>query len=363
MRIAFLVIVFIHGLIHLLGFVKAFGFKEIKELTLPISKPIGLWWLAAAILVVLYGILYISNNKYSWFIGFAAVIVSQILIFLFWKDAKFGTLPNIAMLIVALMAFGQYNFQQLVQLETAGILNQNKVVGDRIISENDLQQLPQPVQKWLRHSRVIGKPYIHVGKVTQQAEMKLKPDQEKWFTAIAIQYSTIEVPAFIWTVDVAMNSLLNFKGRDKFEAGKGEMLIKLNALFNIVNEKGEKLDEGSAQRYLGEMVWFPSLALSPFITWQEINETTATATLNYKDTKATGTFYFNSEGDFVKFSAMRFKGNEPEAKRYEWVLLVEDYKTFEGIKIPARMTATWKLENEDWTWLKLEILDVKYNMD
>jgi hypothetical protein len=25
------------------------------------------------------------------------------------------------------------------------------------------------------------------------------------------------------------------------------------------------------------------------------------------------------------------------------------------------MTATWKLEKEDWTWLKLEIKDIKYN--
>jgi hypothetical protein len=257
MRIAFLVIVFIHGLIHLFGFVKAFGFKEIKELTLPISKPMGLWWLIAAILIVLYGILYISNNKYLWFIGFSAVIVSQILIILFWKDAKFGIIPNIAMLIISLMAFEQYNFQQLVQLETTGILNQNNKAEDRIISENDLQQLPQPVQRWLRHSGLIGKPYIHLGKVTQQAEMKLKPDQEKWMAAKAIQYSTINVPAFIWTVDAQMNGLLHFFIRDKFEAGKGEILIKLNALFNIVNAKGAKLDEGSAQRYLGEMVWFP----------------------------------------------------------------------------------------------------------
>jgi len=363
MRIAFLVIVFIHGLIHLLGFIKAFGFKEIKELTLPISKPMGLLWLAAAVLIVVYGILYISNNKYSWLIGFVAVIVSQMLIILFWKDAKFGIFPNIAMLVISLMAFGHYNFQQLVQLETTGILNQHKSAADRIVSENDLQQLPQPVQKWLRNSGLIGKPFIYVGKVTQQAEMKLKPDQDKWMAATAIQYSSIDVPAFIWTVDAQMNGLLYFLGRDKFEAGKGEMLIKLNALFNIVNAKGAKLDEGSAQRYLGEMVWFPSLALSPYITWHEINETTATATLNHKGTTATGTFYFNAAGDFIKFSAMRFKGNEPEAKRYEWVLLVEDYKTFDSIKIPAKMTATWKLENQDWTWLKLEILDVKYNQD
>lgn len=51
-----------------------------------------------------------------------------------------------------------------------------------------------------------------------------------------------------------MNPLLFFLGRDKFEAGRGDMLIQLNALFTVVNEQGEKIDEGALQRYLGEMV-------------------------------------------------------------------------------------------------------------
>ncbi len=361
MRIAFLVLILIHGLIHLLGFAKGFGLKEVKELTLPISKPMGLIWLIATLLFLIFCVLYFINHKYAWLVGFAAVVTSQMLIILFWQDAKFGTLPNIAVLLVSLVAFGNYNFQKLIQLETSDILSQNIISSERIVSEDDTKDLPKPVQNWLKQSGIIGKPFINVGQVLQEAEIKLKPEQENWLNATAVQYSTIPEPAFIWTVDVKMNSLMSFHGRDKFEDGTGEMLIKLNALFNIVNEKGPKLDEGSLQRYLGEMVWFPSLALSQYIAWQEINDTTAIATMDYKGTKGSGTFYFDSAGNFIKFSALRFQGNDPETKRYEWVLLVEEYSTFEGITIPSKMTATWKLEHEDWTWLKLEIKDINYN--
>ncbi|HON17361.1 MAG TPA: hypothetical protein PLA51_12875, partial [Spirochaetota bacterium] len=197
--------------------------------------------------------------------------------------------------------------------------------------------------------------------ILQEAEMKIKPEQKKWFSAKAIQYTAIDLPGFIWSVDVKMNSFVSFLGRDRFEDGKGEMLIKLNSLIKIVDERGEKLDEGTLQRYIGEMVWLPSLALSPYIKWQEVDNNSAIATMNYKGNRASGTFYFNAEGDFVKFTAMRFMGNEPLSKKYQWVLLVEDYKFFEGIKVPSKMTATWKLEKEDWTWLKLEIKDIKYN--
>lgn len=361
MRIVFLIIVFFHGLIHLLGFVKGFGYKEVKELTLPISKPMGFVWLSAAILFLSYAILHLLNSKYAWVVGLVAVVISQILVIIFWKDAKFGTIPNVLILVMSISSLGYYNFQNLVQQETNHLLSKNVSRDNKTLNESNINELPEPVKNWLRNSDAVGKPVISFGKVTQIAEMQMKPGQENWLKASAIQYTTIDNPAFIWVVDVKMNSLLNFKGRDKFENGKGEMLIKMNSLINVVNERGEKLDEGTLQRYLGEMVWFPSLALRSYISWEQIDENTAKATMTYKGISGSGTFYFNSNGEVTKFSALRYKGNEADAKRNEWEMNITDYETFEGIKVPAKMTSTWKLDKEDWTWLKMEVTDIKYS--
>lgn len=361
MKALFLIIVFLHGLIHLLGFVKGFGIKEVKELTLPISKPLGLLWLTATAIFLTFGVLHYANYKYAWFVGLLAVLLSQTLIIIIWKDARFGIIPNILILLVVIISIGHYSFNNLVKKDIREIIAQNKKIKEKTITENDITELPEPVKKWLRTSGVIGKPFINVGKVKQKAEIKMDPDQVNWLPATAIQYTTIENPAFIWKVDVKMNALLNFQGRDKFENGNGEMLIKMNSIINVVNEQGEKLNEGTLQRYLGEMVWFPSLALSHHISWEQINDNTSKATMNYKGTKGSGTFYFNSDGDFTKFSAMRYRGNEIDSKKQEWILLVSEHRIFEGIKVPTKMTATWKLEKQDWTWLKLEITDIKYN--
>ncbi len=361
MKYLFLIIVILHGLIHLLGFVKGFDLREVKELTLPISKPMGILWLTTAIFFIAFIVSYLIDSKSYWLIGFIAVIFSQMLILLFWEDAKFGTIPNIIILIVSIVSFGDYNFKRMIEQETAQLLNKNAGSEVRFVNESDLGNLPEPVKKWLKNSGAIGKPFINCARVTQVAKMKMKPEQDNWMTATAIQYTTIDNPSFIWSVDVRMNSLLKFQGRDKYDEGKGEMLIKLNSLFNVVNERGEKIDEGSLQRYLGEMVWFPSLALSPFISWEQLDESTAKATMMYKGISGSGTFYFNSDGDVIKFSALRYKGNEPEAKKYIWEIDISEYQTFEGIKVPSKMTATWKLENRDWTWMHLEINEIKYN--
>lgn len=60
----------------------------------------GLLWLSAAIMFVIFGILYAANFHYAWLVGLIAVLISQVLVILFWKDAKFGTIANIIILAV-----------------------------------------------------------------------------------------------------------------------------------------------------------------------------------------------------------------------------------------------------------------------
>lgn len=361
MRTLYIILVFLHGIIHLLGFFKGFWWKEVNELTLPISELQGIVWVGTAVLFFIYGSLYIGDARYAWVLGLVAVGVSQIMVIIFWGDAKWGTIPNMIILLVSISYWGEQKFRSLVHQETNDILGISKHPEDNILEEADLASLPEPIKNWLRHSGAVGKTFIHTGKVVQHAKMRMKPGQKNWMEATAVQFTTIDKPAFIWTVDVNFNSLLQFKGRDKFENGKGEMLIKLNSLINLVNARGEKLDEGSLQRYLGEMVWFPSLALSPYITWEQIDATTAKARMAYNGASGEGTFYFNDLGDVLKFSASRYKDNIPGAKKFPWTMHIESYKTFGGIKVPALMRSTWSLEEGDWTWLKLEVVDLEYN--
>ncbi|RIW17411.1 hypothetical protein D0X99_06700 [Algoriphagus lacus] len=361
MKTAFFILVILHGLIHVIGFVKGYELREIKEFTLPISKPMGIAWLITCLFFLGYGLLFSISHRYAWVVGLAAVVLSQILIFLVWKDAKFGTLPNILILLVTLVSMGQFFFEKRVQEETDALLSQVNPSPTQPITEDELRDLPEPVKKWLHRSGMVGRPRLTVGKVTQKAEMKLKPDQENWFPAKAVQYTRMDVPGFIWTVDVKMNPLVFFRGRDKFAEGQGQMLILLEALFPIVNASGEKLDEGSLQRYLGELVWFPSFALSKDITWEQLSDTSAKATLQVGDTRGSGTFYFTPEGDFSRFSALRYQGNEADAKRQEWVIQATQLGEMDGIRIPTQMTATWKLDQGDWTWLKLQVTDIQYN--
>jgi hypothetical protein len=255
------------------------------------------------------------------------------------------------------------SFKQKIKEETARVLENTTTQKSEILTEKEILHLPAPVQKWLNVSGAVGKEKARTVALKQSFLMKLKPEQKKWEHAVTQQFFNIENPAFIWTVRLKMVPFVSVLGRDKFIDGKGEMHMTLNGLFNLGKETGEKMDEGTLQRYLGETVWFPSGMVSPHISWEELDANSAKATMNFKGTTGSGAFYFNNEGIFEKFIALRYMGNAADSKRYEWIITAHKHAEFNGIKIPSKMEATWMLESGPWTWLKLEITDIRYNID
>lgn len=48
---------------------------------------------------------------------------------------------------------------------------------------------------------------------------------------------------------------------------------------------------------------------------------------------------------------------------YTRALDVSEHVVMNGVKIHVKVTATWKLDEGDWAWLKLQIKDIKYNFN
>ena len=364
MRTAFIILIVIHGVIHLFGFLKAFNLAEFNAIAQPITKPLGIVWLAAFVIFLATLFLFWTQYDYWWIIGIVGVILSQFLIIVYWQDAKFGTILNVVILAAIIVAYSDWSFARKVQDETAQMLANSSISQQSmvLVSEPMISDLPSIVQKWLVNSGVVGKERIQNVYLKQKALMAMKPEQKEWTNASAEQYFTVEPPAFNWSVRVNMNPLISMVGRDKFEGGKGEMTIKLLSVVPVVNARDdEKVDQATLQRYLAEIVWFPSAALSPYITWDAMSDYSVQATMTYNGTQGSGVFHFDENGLFKKFVAMRYK-DASDAEPTQWTVTVTETEERNGIKIPIESKVAWELDNGDWTWLKLKIQDVKYNV-
>lgn len=363
-KLFFLLILTLHGLIHFFGFLKAFSLAEISQLTQEISKPLGIVWLLTMFLMFFVGILVINNKHWVWIPAFIAVVISQILIIVSWQDAKYGTIPNLIIFIFAIFSCATWNFSSQVEKEVGLLLAKSNQTDIPIVNEQMLSPLPTPVKRWLNHVGVIGKEEIQSAYYEQIGQMKLKPDQKAWSSAKIEQYVTVDAPGFLWKVDMKMNSFFNVAGRDKLQQGKALMTIKIGSLIPVVNiENNKKTNQSTMQRYLMELPWYPSAALSPYITWEEVDQNTAKATMNYQGITGIVTFYFDESGDVAKVSAMRYQDVNEDSKLVECIAEAKAYRDMDGIRIPVKMNVTWQMDEGPFTWYKLEVIKVKFNLN
>src|ERR1700730_12982746 len=89
----------LHGLIHLMGFAKAFGYAELPQLTQPISRESGVLWLLAGVLVVVTAVMLSTGVRTYWIVSGLALLVSPLVIITPWPDAWASTAVNAVLLL------------------------------------------------------------------------------------------------------------------------------------------------------------------------------------------------------------------------------------------------------------------------
>jgi hypothetical protein len=105
MKIVFVAFMILHGIIHSMGFVKAFRIADLAQLSRPIPKSSGVLWLLACLLFIFAAILFSIDRQSWWMFSALALILSEYLIINDWNDTKFGTAANLIILLVTTIGF------------------------------------------------------------------------------------------------------------------------------------------------------------------------------------------------------------------------------------------------------------------
>lgn len=362
MRIVFLTIVVLHGFLHLLGFVKAFGFKDFKELALPISKSIGIVWLIATIIFLIYGILYFIHFKQSWLVGITAVIISQILVFYFWKDTRFATIPNIIILSVALVNLGSY----ILQAEFTGrvdndFLTNNKLSTDLLI-EADIAHLPAIVQEYLHYTKSVGQPKVRNFKAEFSGQMRSKPDED-YMKLESVQYNFYEKPSRYFYM-AASKMGLPATGLHLYQNETATFEVRLLNWFKVVDAKGDKMNQAETVTLLNDMCFIaPATLIDKRISWEIINDTAVKANFKNGSISIDAVLYFKEKGKLINFiSNDRFDTDGKTYTRYPWATPVEDYQMLNGYFLPSKAKLIYERPEGDFIYGELNYKNVSYNL-
>jgi hypothetical protein len=231
----------------------------------------------------------------------------------------------------------------------------------RKITEEDLAGLPEPVQRYLRYTQIIGKEKVRTVRLKQKGFFRKKPTQ-KWMPLKAEEYFTVDPPGFLWYGKMRMFPLVTASGIDKFFKGKGSLVIKLFSAITVVDAKGEECDQAELVRYLNEIIWFPSAFLSDYIHWEPINSDSARVTISVAGVTASADLYFNHNGQMANFVAERYMDVNGGAILKKWSTPIKKYAEINGVMVPVKGEGVWKLSSGDFSYVKItEIPELEYN--
>lgn len=362
MKIVFVIIVLLHGLIHMFGFLKAFKFLNFKELTLPISKPNGVIWLGTTIFFLIYGVLYFIGARYAWLFGIIAVIASQVIIIYFWKDAKFGTLLNLIILFVSFINLGSFLIKSDFESKVQADFKINNTFSTDILKESDIAHLPIVVQEYLRYTKSVGQEKIKNFKAEFTGVLRSSPD-DKAMNVQTVQYNFYQNPSRYFYVS-ATKMGLPATALHLYQNETATFQVKLLNWINMVNAKGEKMNQGETVTLLNDMcIIAPATLIDHRIKWETINDTVVKAYFTNGNFRVSAELYFNEKYELVNFiSNDRYETDGVNYNNYPWSTPVKNYKMINGYLLPSKGKVIFHKPDRDFTYGELEYKSVKYNL-
>ena len=359
-RYFFAFLILLHGLIHLMGFAKAFSYGNITQLTKYISKPMGLLWLLTSLLFITAIVLFLFN-KGSWpIVAIVAVVLSQILIISSWKDAKFGSIANLVVILVAIPAWASRHFESQFRNDVKSHLRQTFETPGGLLTEADIQSLPQPVQKYLKFSGVINKPRVKNMRIIFDGEMRSKG--KDWFAFQSVQYNFFDDPTRLFFMKARMFGMV-VPGYHDYQNKTARMNVKLFGLFPVMQAKGPEMNKAETVTVFNDMcLMAPATLIDKRIQWEPIDSVSAKEYFSNGINKISAILYFNEKGELVNFiSDDRYVIDEK--KQYRFSTPVKEYKVINGMNVMAYGEAVWHYPDGEFVYGKFTLKSIDYNLD
>lgn len=219
-----------------------------------------------------------------------------------------------------------------------------------VFTEDDIKDLPLPVRKYFRYSGFLGYPKMSYMKATfKNVDFKMSAD--KTLKIDYTQYNFVERPERFALISSSLFGI-PFEGIDRYGNGTGSMKGVLAKLFTLFDQRGESMDKACLVTVLAECLVVPNVALQDYITWEEIDETHAKATISYYGISAGGVFVFDEEGALRSFTtgdrvAVDMDGTERQA---EWTAVLDDYRERDGLRLPTVLQSVWHFPEGDFLY-------------
>jgi hypothetical protein len=364
MRLAFAGLLVVHGAIHLIGFIKAFGLAPVPQLTSAIGRPAGVLWLAAALAFLATAALLFVWPERWWVVAVVAVVASQAAIFGSWVDARFGTFANLVVLVPVALALADLrsgSFRSIYRREVErGLARQRS---GALVTEADLASLPAPLQTYLRRTGAVGRPRVRNFQARWRGQMRSGADAP-WMEIQAEQVEFFDEPTRLFYMTASRGGV-PFEALHVYEGAAATMRVRVASVFDVVDARGPEMNRSETVTLFNDMCLLaPASLLDASVTWRSMDDRRVRGTFTNAGNTISAELSFDETGDLVDFvSYDRLQSADGKSFRsLPWSTPVREHRDFGPARVAARGDAVWHEADKGLVYARFELQSLVFNV-
>jgi len=231
-----------------------------------------------------------------------------------------------------------------------------------VLSESDLENLPELVRKYIRYSGAIGKPKVVSFKVGFTGKIR-KNEQSPWMPFRVEQHSFIEESIRLFWMDAVMMHL-PVKGFHCFKKGDAFMDIRLFGLFKVQYMDGKEMGISETVTFFNDLcVMAPATLIDSRIKWIKTEGNRVQAEFTDHGITISAWLNFDSEGrltNFISDDRYEYIGKGKAVQR-TWLTPIINYREISEHRMPSEVEVVYKHPKGDFCYGIFEMTDMQYN--
>lgn len=363
------IVVVVHGAIHVLGPMKAFGWADVDQLDGPISNAMGVVWLVAMAVTIAAGAMFLARTpRWWWIVGAAAAIVSQVAIVTSWTDAKAGTIANVLLAMAVIHGYaaqGPRSARAEYRRRVDAALCEPEPV--RVLTDTDLEHLPAPVAQYVRRSGAVGQAHLRSFRARIHGRIRASTTKP-WMTFTGEQVNTYGPrPSRLFFIDATMFGL-PVDVLHVFVDQSASMRVKLLSLITMVDAAGPDMDRSETVTVFNDMcIMAPAALVDAPIAWSEIDDHHVRGTFTNGAHTVRAELAFNDDHelvDFVSDDRMVASADGKVFTRQRWSTPVTGYRDMGTRRVGTVGEARWHAPEPDgeFAYLEFHVDDIADNL-
>jgi hypothetical protein len=191
---------------------------------------------------------------------------------------------------------------------------------------------------------------------TQRGEIRSAPEA-RWVAFTAEETVNASTSSFRWDARLG-TGLTAVRVIDAYESGQGRLVVKKGPL-KLKEFAGPEFDRGELQRYLAYLNYCPPMIENnSSLQFEPLGPSTLRVSDKSEKTGASVDLEIDGTGRVIVARAIRPMALGSRIAMMPWSATTNDFREWEGLRIPFSMEAAWALPAGVFTYIRIALTSV-----